>query len=260
VITNKCYTNVTVPITSSVRAGQRVVLQGRIFNSVVGYPITNPKVWIYFDGNLVGSAQGDFNGNYYFSFPVSEFMRSGVHTISANATMDNCEPGVVHANIFIDDPLPSPQVFPLAVTNLGSLVIKTTDCSDGKAVQAYVVLSPGVYGQIARNGEALFSNIPPTSYDYYVSSPGYGYESGATAVETDETTTESVCLTRIEPPKVAEPPEQITVPPQYDPPTTIQPFQIYSFGLPLAVIAVMMIVGAVYNNYLNKRYKVPENF
>jgi hypothetical protein len=257
VITNKCYTDVTIPITSSVRAGQRVFLEGRIFNSVIGYPIVNPKVWIYFDGNLVGSAQGDFNGNYYFSFPVSEFMRPGMHSISANATMDNCEPGVSHASIFIDEPMPSPAVFPPAVTNLGSLIIKTTDCSSGEALQSYIVLSPGVYGQIARSGEALFSNIPPTTYNYYVSAPGYDYKSGTAVVETDETATENVCLTMIEPPRVVEPPKHIEVPQPYDPPAEPM-FQIYSFGLPLAVLAVLMIVGAVYNNQLSRRYRTPE--
>jgi len=262
IITNKCYTQVTVPIASSVKAGQRIYLQGRIFNSVVGYPISNPKAWIYFDGNLVGSVQGDFNGNYYFSFPVSEFMKSGMHVVSVNATMDKCEPVIVHSDIFVDEPISSSQVYSTSVTNLGSLVIETTDCSSEKPIQAYVVLSPGVYGQISKGGEALFSNIPPASYSYIVSASGYGKESGTVVVETDKTTTESVCLLLIQPSTIAEPPKQIDAPGVCNQPNqSIQPlFQIYSVGLPLAFIAVLMIFGAIYKRYSSKRCNLPEGF
>ena len=198
--TVKCSTNVTVPLDrQTVDAGSKITIYGRIWPSAIGYLIVNPKASVYWDGNLVSTVEGDWNGNYYASFPVSPFLYSGWHWVTVNASIDGCDSGVWSERVNVQGPvqnLPYPYQYQ---TNVASLWLNVTDCSNGQQLPSWAVLGNGAYAQSSTNGQILFSNIQPGNYNYWAYAGGYTTGQGSVSVPSGATSSSSVCLNRASP-------------------------------------------------------------
>lgn len=265
IIPDVCYTNVTLPLShKTYYAGEKIYIQGRVYTSTIGYGVVNPQVHLYFDGTYVGTAYGDVNGNYYFTFTVPSYCYSGFHSISANATLQGCEAGYVHDRVYIDAYEPTVPPYIYTVSNLGSLVFNVKDCDTGKYIPAYAVLSPGLYSRSSTTGTITFSEITARSYDYRVSAGGYSTESGSVDVVPDNAVTEDVCLKKMYP--LPAPPQSIEVPTQVDPPVPTfastqrlesqsreESDRYYLFTLS-PILFVLVLIGVAINLY--GRYKI----
>jgi len=268
--TAKCFTNLTVPIEkATVDAGSKINIYGRIWPSAIGYQIVNPQASIYFDGNLVGSAQGDWNGNYRFSFPVPAFLNSGTHWVTVNASIDGCEPGILTERVNIVGPVqvPYPYFYNL---NIASIWLNVTDCSSGLGIPSWAVLGNGLYAQSALNGKILFSNIQPGTYNYWAYSGGYTTGQGSVSVGGGTTATSSICLNKAAPLPSPSPTISVAVPAD-DPPwkssSSYAKSSVAASGasevvwiiLALVVLACLIAVGIGINHFGRKNLmRIPE--
>lgn len=273
-IPSVCYTNLTLPLDhKTYSAGQKIYLQGRVYTPTIGYDVVDPQVHLYFDGSYIGTAYGDFNGNYYFTFTVPSYIYSGYHSISANATIRGCVSGEAHDRVYVEayEPTFPPSYY--TVSNMGSAVFNVKDCSSDKFISAYAVLSPGLYTKSSNTGTIVFSDMPVKTYDYYVSSGGYQSEYGSVSVNPDISVVKEICLNKISPPAPA-PPATIVVPPQVDPPVPTftcpnvatscasgpVPTSTVYYSIP-AVLVILLLVGfAVKVREQYKNLKTPEEF
>ncbi|MBS3055096.1 MAG: hypothetical protein J4452_01240 [Candidatus Aenigmarchaeota archaeon] len=269
--TAKCYTNVTVPIDrSTVQAGSKLTIYGRMWTSAIGYQIVNPKASIYWDGSLVSTVQGDWNGYYYASFPVSPFLYSGPHWVTVNASIDGCEPGIWTERVNVQGPvqnLPYPYQYQ---TNVASLWLNVTDCSNGQQLPSWAVLGNGAYAQSSVNGKILFSNIQPGDYNYWAYAGGYTTGQGSVSVSPDATSLSSTCLNRASPLPAA--PQTIGIAVQGDAPpwesqshysTAVTPAAGISESviimIALAVLAGLIALGFGINHFGRKNLmRIPE--
>ena len=195
----KCYTNLTVPREKlTFDAGSKVTIYGRIWPSAIGYLIVNPKASIYFDGSLVGTAEGDWNGNYVFSFPIPAYLYSGTHWVTVNATIDGCEQGIWTERVNVNGPSMVPYPYQYN-TNVASILLNVTDCANGQSISSWAVLGNGVYAQSATNGQILFSNVIAGTYNYWAYAGGYTSGQGSVTVTAGTTSMSSICLNNASP-------------------------------------------------------------
>lgn len=263
-IPSVCYTNVTLPLDhKTYSAGEKIYIRGRVYTPTIGYDVVDPQVHMYFDGSYVGTAYGDMNGNYYFTFTVPSYIYSGYHSISANATLKRCVPGDVHDSVYIEAYEPEFPPYYYTVSNMGDLVFSVKDCSTSNLIPAYAVLSPGLYSKSSNTGTILFSGMPAKSYDYYVSSGGYNSEYGSVSVSPDTSVTKEVCLRKISLPSPAPAPT-IIVPPQVDPPVpTFDNNNIYQpavYSIPPILLLLLLVGFVVKIREKHKIFRTPEEF
>lgn len=269
--TAPCQTNVSVPVDQgSYQAGSKITIYGRIWSSTIGYLIVNPQASVYFDGNLVGSVQGDWNGYYYITFPVSPFLYSGTHWVTVNASLQGCNPVVDTERVQITGPainVPYPYQYQ---TDVSSLWLNVTDCSSGQQIPSWAVLGNGLYAQSSNNGQILFSNIKSGTYNYWAYAGGYATGQSSVSVSSGATSSSSICLNKASSLPSAQPTISVAwkgdAPPwqssQYSSvitPVTAGTSQTVLILVALAVLACLIAVGIGINRVGKKNLiNVPE--